>query len=447
MQLYSMTTKSMIRNALFLLPFFTVGRAQKGAVRDTSLGATAARKRMLAGQSKTSPPTKPPTSPPGPTTPGPSPLPPGPGPSGGGPKVAMAWISDQFANFDVAWNMSGVNQFKSCHNWLKNSGINVVSLAFLKPTEILDPSICASGICTDKGVRIGMPGAIEYFKGEGMNLVFLSIGGVSYTSFWEEVLVNNATAGDFATKVAAIAQFYQVGIEIDYEESASPNLAGLEHFVKTYRSIIPYNDTYWTPASFLTLDFGQGAQFMGPTANWVAKNAFNTDPAKRLLNWANAMVAGSSESRVTDLINRWNQHVNGYSTLQTHPIAPAYLVGSLWSSGRSVQDSCVNPNSPTLLDVRLVDYIKNVKPCVAPKVGCKAYLPAPTTQYTDGLLGYAFWMCGNIGPRQVNTCPIDTTIEIYGTSYPGNGDCTPGFRAANATYNIPRTVNWDSRKY
>lgn len=434
----------MILNALLLLLFFTVGRAQKGAVHDTSLVATAARQRMLGhpGHSKTSPPTNPPSSPPGPPPP---PPPPGPGPSGGGPKVAMAWISDQFANFDVAWDMSGVNQFKSCHNWLKNSGINVVSLAFLKPTEILNTSTCASGICTDKGVRIGMPGAIDYFKGEGMDLVFLSIGGATYTSFWEEVLKTNATAEDFATKVAAIAQFYQVGIEIDYEESSSPNLAGLEHFVKTYRSIIPYNHTYWTPESFLTLDFGQGAQFMGPIANWVAKNAFNTDPAKRLLNWANAMVAGSRESRVTDLIDRWNQHVNGYSTLQTHPIAPAYLVGSLWSSGRSVQDSCVNPNSPTLLDAALVDYIKNVKPCIGNKIGCKGYL-APA-QYTDGLLGYAFWMCGNIGPSQVNTCPIGTTIDIYGTSYPGNGDCTPGFRAANATYNIPPTVDWDSRKY
>ena len=360
----------MILNALFLLLFSTVGCAQKGAVHDTSLGATAARQRMLGhpGHSKTSPPTNPPSSPPGPTPP-----PPGPGPSGGGPKVAMAWISDQFANFDVAWDMSGVNQFKSCHNWLKDSGINVVSLAFLKPTEILTPSTCAASICTDKGVRVGMPGAIDYFKGEGMDLVFLSIGGATYTSFWEEVLADNATAGDFATKVAAIAQFYQVGIEIDYEQSSSPNLAGLEHFVKTYRRIIPFTDVDWTPESFLTLDFGQGAQFMGPIANWVvsvtfhsydvsstvfqliaydvcsffqAKNAFNPDPAKRLLNWANAMVAGSRESRVTDLIDRWNQHVNGYSTLQTHPIAPAYLVGSLWSSGRSVQDSCVNPNSP-----------------------------------------------------------------------------------------------------
>ena len=46
----------------------------------------------------------------------------------------------------------------------------------------------------------------------------------------------------------------------------------------------------------------------------------------------------------------------------------------------------------------------------------------------------AFWMCGNIGPSQVNTCPFGITIEIYGTSYPGNGDCKSGFSAARNVY-------------
>ena len=76
------------------------------------------------------------------------------------------------------------------------------------------------------------------------------------------------------------------------------------------------------------------------------RNAFDPNPQKRLLNWANAMVAGNRESRVSNLIDNWGQHVNGYSTLQTFPIAPAYLVGSLWSSGRVVQASCVDASSP-----------------------------------------------------------------------------------------------------
>ena len=272
----------MIRSALLLLIFFTAGQAQNAAVDVTaSLGASATQQRMLK---KTPRPTSlPPTSlPASPTNP--------PGPSGpGGPKVAMAWISDQFANFDRAWDMTitcdkanaiRTNQFKCCHDWLIDSlsfsGINVVSLTFLKPTEILNPSTCATGTCTDKGVRVGMPDAVQYFKDGGMDLVFLSIGGATYTSFWEQVLVNNATAGDFAAKVAAIANELGVGIEIDYEESASPNLAGLEHFVKTYRSIIPYDDMNWAPQSFLTIDFGQGAQFMGPVANWVVGVIFHS---------------------------------------------------------------------------------------------------------------------------------------------------------------------------
>ncbi len=59
----------------------------------------------------------------------------------------------------------------------------------------------------------------------------------------------------------------------------------------------------------------------------------------------------------------------------------------------------------------------------------------------------AFWMCGNIGPSQVNTCPVGITIDIYGNSYPGNGDCSSGFGAARTVYNITRPVDWNSRKF
>ena len=51
-------------------------------------------------------------------------------------------------------------------------------------------------------------------------------------------------------------------------------------------------------------------------------------------------------------------------------------------------------------------------------------------------------MCGNIGPNQVNTCPVGMTIDIYDTSYPGNGDCRSGFGAARNVYGITRPVDW-----
>ena len=292
-----------------------------------------------------------------------------------------------------------------------------------------------------------MPGAIDYFS-QAMNLVFVSIGGATYTASWEEALQTNATAENFAEKVADIATMYNVGVEIDYEESASPLLPQLEAFIRKYRDIHPFEpwDQNPSPPSFLTLDFGQGAQFMGPIANWVAHNAFKPLSGERLLSWANAMVSGGQESRVSDLIARWGQHIYGYSTLQTFPIPPSYLVGGRWSSGRRAQESCIGPGSPTLTDSSLVEFVNNVKPCIEMCGECKAALPAAGDTYSDGMLGYAYWMVGNISPRQSNTCPTDVSIQVYDSVYQGSGDCTDGFTTAATTYGIENNVDWQRRK-
>jgi hypothetical protein len=57
----------------------------------------------------------------------------------------------------------------------------------------------------------------------------LSIGGITYTDFWNTALYSNAT--QLGLNAAAVAQQLGVGIEIDYEENSNPNLIGLQAFI------------------------------------------------------------------------------------------------------------------------------------------------------------------------------------------------------------------------
>lgn len=146
-----------------------------------------------------------------------------------------------------------------------------------------------------------MPGVIDYFNNT-MARVFVSVGGATYKDSWETALQTNPKL--LADKCCAIAERYNVGIEIDYEESANPLLRELEAFIVQYRDATncPFEPGPTPSAkSLLTIDFGQGAQFMAKTANWVAHNAFDTNQTKRLLNWANAMVGGGRQSRVSEV--------------------------------------------------------------------------------------------------------------------------------------------------
>ena len=144
---------------------------------------------------------------------------------------------------------------------------------------------------------------------------------------------------------------------------------------------------------------------------------------------------------------------SGYSTLQTAPIAPAYLVVSVWSSGGSTQESCIGTNDPddgslVLEDLDLINFITNVEPCIDMCGECKDKLPplGSGKNYTKGMLGYAYWMCGNISPRRSNTCPTGVSFDVYGTVYDGDGDCTDGFTRAASKYDkIDVTINWTAR--
>jgi len=74
---------------------------------------------------------------------------------------------------------------------------------------------------------------VNYFKSHNVR-VMLSIGGITYTTYWDQALSSNPS--QLGLNAAALAQSLGVGIEIDYENSSSPNLTGLQAFVNAYRS-------------------------------------------------------------------------------------------------------------------------------------------------------------------------------------------------------------------
>jgi hypothetical protein len=100
---------------------------------------------------------------------------------------------------------------------------------------------------------------VSYFTSHNIR-VMLSIGGITYTSFWDQALSSNPT--QLGLNAAAVAKSLGVGIGIDYENSSSPNLTGLQAFVNAYRSQIPYDPTGANLAARLTIDLGAGDQWL-----------------------------------------------------------------------------------------------------------------------------------------------------------------------------------------
>ncbi len=74
---------------------------------------------------------------------------------------------------------------------------------------------------------------IKYFKDAGIR-VMLSIGGITYTDDWDAALATSPT--QLGLNAADVARDLGVGIEIDYENSSSPNIEALAAFIAAYRS-------------------------------------------------------------------------------------------------------------------------------------------------------------------------------------------------------------------
>ncbi|GAA0679937.1 hypothetical protein GCM10010193_37010 [Kitasatospora atroaurantiaca] len=167
-------------------------------------------------------------------------------------------------------------------------------LSFVQPLKLLNATTDSR---TTNGVPIGMNSAVvDYFTSHGVR-VMLSIGGITCTDAWNTALAQNATL--LGQRAGALASQLGVGIKINYEQSAGPNLTGLQAFIDAYRAAHPYDVSGTDPTARLTIDVAAGDRWLialdqYATAHWLTTGA----PVGRVLN-------GAQDVAVTAGIDYW----------------------------------------------------------------------------------------------------------------------------------------------
>ena len=320
-------------------------------------------------------------------------------------EVYGAW---HCSNDACVWGtVRSMTDFDTANHWMIDRGdgtpsVNLVVLSFVNPLKLLNQTNDSQ---TANGVPIGMNAAVvSYFTSHNIR-VMLSIGGITYTSYWDQALATNGTQlGIYAAKVA---QRLGVGIEIDYENNTSPNLTGLQNFITAYRSILPYDATGANPAARLTIDLAAGDQYLVQLAATATTNWLQT--GSPVLDYANAMVPNKQPSASAAESN-WQQHISGYPriTPPVPPLAPAKMTGSIFLvTGKNPAPECTTFSSS--LEDAVGTFVQTVAPAGAGT--------------TDGMLGLMFWAAECQGTHTVCTTPPHT--------------CQGGVGVGSSTYNIP----------
>jgi hypothetical protein len=302
-----------------------------------------------------------------------------------------------------------MTNFDQANHWIIDRGdgsgapsVNLVILSFVNPLKLLNKTNDAG---TLNGVPIGMTqDVVNYFKSHNIR-VMLSIGGITYTDFWDQALAANPT--QLGLNAAAVAQSLGVGIEIDYENSSSPNLAGLQAFINAYRSQLPYDATGANQAARLTIDLAAGDRYLidltrEATTHWLSTSS-------PVLDYANAMVPNKQPNASGAQAN-WQEHVDGKANYAPPipPLAPAKFTGSLYIvTGRNPAPECTTFSSS--LEKSTGNYVQTVVPNGAGT--------------TSGMLGFMFWASECQGTRSICTTPPNS--------------CQGGVGVGAKTYNIP----------
>lgn len=317
-------------------------------------------------------------------------------------QVYGVWhCTSDYCTWGSAENMT---TFDQQNHWLIDRGngqpsVNLVVLSFVNPLKLLDGT-------TDAGDSGGVPNGmntsvVSYFESKGVR-VMLAIGGSTYTTYWDEALAANAT--QLGLDAANLAKELNVGIEIDYENSSSPDISGLADFVSAYRSVEPYDATGNNQAARLTIDLGAGDTYLSQIAaeatnNWLQ----DSDP---VLDYANAMVVNENTG-VSRYENYWSEHIDGYPTLGVNPLAPARLTGSFYLVGSKPIANCTN--FPASEQNTAASFVTSAQPSGA--------------GVTTGMLGFMFWAAGCQGTHTVCTFPPNT--------------CENGIGAGATSFSVP----------
>ena len=302
-----------------------------------------------------------------------------------------------------------MTDFDAKNHWIIDRGdgsglpsVNLVILSFVEPLKLLNKTNDAGDV---NGVPIGMNAAVvNYFTSHNIR-VMLSIGGITYTSFWDQALSTNAT--QLGLNAAALAKSLNVGIEIDYENSSSPNLTGLQAFVNAYRSQIPYDATGANPAARLTIDLGAGDQWLTDITRYATANFLNN--SSPVLDYANAMVP-NKQPNTSGAESNWQQHIDGKANYAppVPPLAPNRFTGSLYIvTGHNPAPECNNFSAS--LENSTGSYVQTVAPNGAGT--------------TRGMLGFMFWAAECQGTHSICTTPPNS--------------CQAGVGTGAKTYNIP----------
>lgn len=312
------------------------------------------------------------------------------------------------SNDECTWGtVRNMTDFDTANHWIIDRGdgtpsVNLVILSFVNPLKLLNQTNDSQ---TVNGVPIGMTSAIvSYFTSHNIR-VMLSIGGITYVSYWDQALSQNAA--QLGTYAAQVAQRLGVGIEIDYENNTSPNLSGLQAFINAYRAIEPYDATGNNSAARLTIDLAAGDQYLVPLAATATTDWLTT--SNPVLDYANAMVPNKQPSASAAESN-WQQHISGYPriTPPVPPLAPAKMTGSIFLvTGRNPAPECTTFSSS--LEEATGNYVQTVAPAGAGT--------------TSGMLGFMFWAAECQGTHTVCTTPPNT--------------CQGGVGVGSSTYSIP----------